>query len=84
VVFAALPGPQHYNPIGSVHGGLAATSLDSAMGCAVHPTLPEGSGYTALELTVNHTRPITTETGHILCEGTVIHRAARWRPRRAA
>jgi uncharacterized protein (TIGR00369 family) len=77
VVFAALPGPQHYNPIGSVHGGLAATLLDSAMGCAVHTTLAEGSGYTTLELKVNYIRPITTETGRVLCEGTVVHRGGR-------
>ena len=77
VVFAALPGPQHYNPIGSVHGGLAATLLDSAMGCAVHTTLPEGMGYTTLELKVNYTRPITTATGRIICEGTVVHRGGR-------
>jgi uncharacterized protein (TIGR00369 family) len=77
VVFACVPGPQHYNPIGSVHGGLAATLLDSAMGCAVHSTLPEGSGYTTLELKVNFTRPITVDTGRILCEGTVVHRGGR-------
>jgi uncharacterized protein (TIGR00369 family) len=77
VVFACVPGQQHYNPIGSVHGGLAATLLDSAMGCAVHSTLPEGSGYTTLELKVNFTRPITVDTGRILCEGTVVHRGGR-------
>jgi uncharacterized protein (TIGR00369 family) len=77
VLFAAEPGPQHYNPIGTVHGGLAATLLDSAMGCAVHSTLPAGVGYTTLELKVNFTRPITSETGRILCEGTVVHRGGR-------
>jgi uncharacterized protein (TIGR00369 family) len=77
VVFAAVPGPQHYNPIGVVHGGLAATLLDSAMGCAVHSTLPEGVGYTTLELKVNFTRPITSETGRIVCEGKVLHRGGR-------
>jgi uncharacterized protein (TIGR00369 family) len=77
VVFAAVPEPKHYNPIGTVHGGLAATLLDSAMGCAVHSTLPAGTGYTTLELKVNFTRPITTETGRILCEGTVVHRGGR-------
>jgi uncharacterized protein (TIGR00369 family) len=77
VVFVATPGPQHYNPIGTVHGGLAATLLDSAMGCAVHTTLPEGVGYTTLELKVNYTRPIFTETGRIRCEGTVVHRGGR-------
>jgi uncharacterized protein (TIGR00369 family) len=77
VVFAAEPGPQHYNPLGAVHGGLAATLLDSAMGCAVHSTLPEGKGYTTLELKVNFTRPITLDTGRILCEGKVVHRGGR-------
>jgi uncharacterized protein (TIGR00369 family) len=77
VVFAVVPGPEHYNPIGTVHGGLAATLLDSAMGCAVHSTLPAGVGYTTLELKVNFVRPITTETGRILCEGTVVHRGGR-------
>ena len=77
VVFAAVPGPQHYNPLGTVHGGLAATLLDSAMGCAVHSTLPDGSGYTTLELKVNYTRPITADTGRILCEGTIVHRGGR-------
>ena len=77
VVFACVPGPQHYNPIGSVHGGLAATLLDSAMGCAVQSTLPEGRGYTTLELKVNFTRAITTDTGRIVCEGKVLHRGGR-------
>jgi uncharacterized protein (TIGR00369 family) len=77
VVFAAVPGPDHYNPLGVVHGGLAATLLDSAMGCAVHTTLPEGVGYTTLELKVNYTRPITTDTGRIVCEGLVLHRGGR-------
>jgi uncharacterized protein (TIGR00369 family) len=77
VVFAAVPEPRHYNPIGAVHGGLAATLLDSAMGCAVHSTLPVGAGYTTLELKVNFTRPITADTGRILCEGTIVHRGGR-------
>jgi uncharacterized protein (TIGR00369 family) len=77
VLFAAVPGPEHYNPIGTVHGGLAATLLDSAMGCAVHTTLPEGTGYTTLELKINFTRPISSDTGRILCEGTVVHRGGR-------
>src|SRR4051812_28480668 len=52
MVFACTPGEQHYNPIGTVHGGLAATLLDSALGCAVHTMLPAGAGYTTLELHV--------------------------------
>jgi uncharacterized protein (TIGR00369 family) len=77
VVFEAVPEPRHYNPIGTVHGGLAATLLDSAMGCAVHSTLPAGVGYTTVELKVNFTRPITSDTGRILCEGTIVHRGGR-------
>jgi len=77
IVFAGVPGPEHYNPIGTVHGGFAATLLDSALGCAVHTTLPAGVGYTSLELKVNFTRPITTDTGRVLCEGKVVHRGSR-------
>jgi uncharacterized protein (TIGR00369 family) len=73
-VFRATPGPQHYNPIGVVHGGLAMTLLDSALGCAVHTTLAAGTAYTSLETKVNFVRPISTETGPIICEGTVVHR----------
>lgn len=73
VVFATEPAEYHYNPIGSVHGGVAATMLDSAMGCAVHSMLPAGVGYTTLELKVNYVRPLTRDTGAVRCEGTVIH-----------
>jgi uncharacterized protein (TIGR00369 family) len=72
-IFEATPDESHYNPIGVVHGGLAATLLDSAMGCAVQSTLPVGSGYTTLELKVNFVRPITRDTGPIRCEGRVVH-----------
>jgi len=60
-----------------VHGGFAATLLDSAMGCAVHSTLPDGVGYTTLELKVNYTRAITKDTGRVLCEGKIVHRGGR-------
>jgi uncharacterized protein (TIGR00369 family) len=73
VVFAAEPGEQHYNPIGTVHGGVAATLLDSAMGAAVHSTLPQGSAYVTLEVKFNLVRAITAETGRVLAEGRVIH-----------
>jgi uncharacterized protein (TIGR00369 family) len=76
-VFEMTPGPQHYNPIGSVHGGVALTLLDSAMGCAVHTTLEAGVGYTTLEVKTNFVRPITAETGVIRCEGTVLHGGSR-------
>ncbi|HSO00966.1 MAG TPA: PaaI family thioesterase [Gaiellaceae bacterium] len=76
-VFEMTPGPQHYNPIGSVHGGIALTLLDSAMGCAVHTTLGPGVGYTTLEVKANFVRPITADTGPIRCEGIVIHSGSR-------
>ena len=72
-VFEATPDESHYNPIGVVHGGLAATLLDSAMGCAVQSTLPAGSGYTTLELKVNFVRAMTRETGPVRCEGRIVH-----------
>jgi uncharacterized protein (TIGR00369 family) len=73
-VFAAEPSEYHYNPIGVVHGGLAATLIDSATGCAVQSTLEPGLLYTSLEVKVNFARPITRDTGRVLCEGTVVHR----------
>lgn len=77
VVFFVEPAEFHYNPIGSVHGGLACTLCDSAMGCAIHSTLPAGVGYTTLELKINFLRPLTRETGRVRCEGTVIHVGSR-------
>ena len=74
VVFSLEPGEQHYNPIGSVHGGVAATLLDSAMGAAVHSTLPQGAAYVTLEVKFNLVRPISAETGRVVAEGRVIHR----------
>lgn len=76
-VFTAETGEHLYNPIGVVHGGLAATLLDSAMGCAVHSTLPAGAGYTTLELKVNFVRPLTAETVGVRCEAQVIHVGGR-------
>ena len=74
VVFALDPGEQHYNPIGSVHGGVAATLLDSALGAAVHSTLPRGSAYVTLEVKFNLVRAITADTGRVVAEGRVVHR----------
>ncbi|MDQ3163882.1 MAG: PaaI family thioesterase [Actinomycetota bacterium] len=76
-LFEMTPGHEHYNPIGTVHGGVAMTLLDSAMGCAVHTTLEAGVAYTTLEVKVNLVRPITAETGLIRCEGTVVHSGSR-------
>lgn len=72
-VFECQPAEYHYNPIGVVHGGLAATLLDSAMGCAIHTTLPAGTAYTTVELHVNLLRPLTKDTGTVRAEGKVIH-----------
>jgi uncharacterized protein (TIGR00369 family) len=73
VVFTAEPGEHHYNPIGVVHGGLAATLLDSAMGCAVHSLLPRGRAYTTLEIKVNYVRAIRRESGRLRASGSVVH-----------
>lgn len=77
VVFEGEPGEEHYNPIGVVHGGYASTLLDSALGCAVHTTLPAGVGYTSLGLEAKFVRPITRDTGRVLCEATVLYRGRR-------
>jgi uncharacterized protein (TIGR00369 family) len=71
-VFEGTPALAHYNPLGSVHGGYAATLLDSCMGCSVHTTLPKGTGYTTLEFKVSLLRPITADTGRVRAEGKVI------------
>lgn len=76
-VFEVEPAEYHYNPIGVVHGGVAATLLDSAMGCAVHSTLPAGASYTTLEIKVNYVRAMTAETGPVRCEAKVIHVGGR-------
>lgn len=73
VVFTAEPGEAHYNGMGVVHGGFLATLLDSALGCAVNTRMPVGRHFTTLELTINYTRPVTSATGTLRCEATVIH-----------
>lgn len=77
VVFAGAPAEEHYNPIGVVHGGYAATILDSALGCAVHTTLDAGVAYTSLGLEVKFLRPITRDTGRVLCAAEVTYRGRR-------
>jgi uncharacterized protein (TIGR00369 family) len=77
VVFQGTPGPQHYNPLGSVHGGYFCTLLDSAVGCAVQSMLPKGTGYTTLELKVNLIRALTDKTGPVRAEGKVIQVGGR-------
>lgn len=76
-VFAVTPAEFHYNPAGHVHGGFAATVLDSAMGCAVYSTVELGWTYTTIELKVNYLKPITVETGPLRGIGTLLHRGRR-------
>jgi len=73
-IFQGEPGEEHYNPIGVVHGGYASTLLDSAMGCAVHTTLPAGVAYTTLTLELKFVRPISRDTGAVRAEAEVVHR----------
>ena len=77
ITFQSIPGFRHYNPIGSVHGGYAATLLDSAMGLAVHSMLPAGSGYTTLEFKVSFIRGMTKDTGVVRTEGRVLNAGRR-------
>jgi uncharacterized protein (TIGR00369 family) len=72
-VFECEPAEYHYNPIGTVHAGLASTLLDSAMGCALATTLERGVAWTTLELKANFVRPLTAGTGIVRCTGTVVH-----------
>lgn len=72
-VFQGKPMLKHYNPLGTVHGGWFCTLLDSAVGCAVHTTLPAGKGYTTLEIKVNMLRPLTDAVPLVRAEGKVIH-----------
>lgn len=72
-IFQGRPQLRHYNPLGTVHGGWFCTLLDSALGCAVHTTLPAGKGYTTLELKVNMIRPLTDAVPLVRAEGRVIH-----------
>ncbi|MEU8224334.1 PaaI family thioesterase [Kribbella sp. NPDC048915] len=67
----------HYNPLGTVHGGVIATLLDTAAGCTVHSTLPAGVGYTSLDLMTRFVRPVTIASGLLRCEGGIISRGRR-------
>ncbi len=74
---ALVPERRHYNPLGTVHGGVISTLLDTAAGCSVHSTLAPGEGYTSLDLTVKFLRAITEETGRIEAHGKVLQRGRR-------
>ena len=77
VEFRMTPREFHYNPLGSVHGGVFATLLDSACGCAVHTRLPAGASYTSLDLSVKFLRPVSVATGPVTAIGTVLHLGRR-------
>lgn len=77
VTFALEPAEYHYNPFGVVHGGVAATLFDSALGCAVQSLLPKGSMAPTMQLDINYIRPITKSTGRVRCSGQVVHLGKR-------
>jgi len=72
-VFQGAPGPEHFNPMGGIHGGWYATLLDSALGCAVHSMMPAGRGYTTAELGVNLVKAIGRNVQRVRAEGKVLH-----------
>ena len=72
-----MPQEFHYNPLGTVHGGVLSTLLDTAAACSVHSTLPAGVGYTSQDLNVKFLRPVTADSGRITCRGTVLQRGRR-------
>ena len=76
-VFAIQPDERHYNGLGIAHGGLAATLLDTALGCAINSMMPAGKTFTTLEMKVNYVRPIRRERGELRCEANVIHAGGR-------
>lgn len=77
-VVVEMPAEEfHYNPLGSVHGGVISALLDTAAACAVHTTLAPGEAYTSLDLTVKFLRAVTVDSGLLTCEGTVIQRGRR-------
>jgi uncharacterized protein (TIGR00369 family) len=76
-VFSVVAEELHENPMGTMHGGIVATLVDTAMGCAVSSTLSAAEGFTTLELSTNFVRAITQSTGRVYAEGRVIHRGGR-------
>jgi uncharacterized protein (TIGR00369 family) len=71
------PQEFHYNPLGTVHGGVLSTLLDTAAACSVHSTLPAGTGYTSMDLNVKFLRPVTVASGRLTCTGAVLQRGRR-------
>ncbi|MBE7636707.1 hotdog fold thioesterase [Sneathiella sp. P13V-1] len=77
VVFEGVPAAGHLNPIGTVHGGYAATLLDSALGCSVHSVLEAGERYTTIDLNVKYIRAMMPGMGKVICTGHVVHKGRR-------
>lgn len=77
VTFVCEASPRFANPMGTVHGGIIATLLDSALGCVVQSVLPEGVAYTTLGLEVKYLRPVTVDAGELRATGTVVHAGRR-------
>lgn len=77
VEFTCLPDESAYNPIGAIHGGLICTLLDSVTGCAVHSTLPQGKGYTSVEIKVNYLKAVRLSSGELTATGTVVKAGSR-------
>ena len=77
VVFACAADPRFANPMGTVHGGIIATLLDSALGCAVQTVLADGAGYTTLSLELKYLRPVAVDAGELRATGTVTHAGRR-------
>jgi uncharacterized protein (TIGR00369 family) len=77
VIFSMLPAEFQYNTMGVVHGGAIATLVDTALGCAVLSTMPQGASHTTVELHMNFVRPVTEATGRITCEAIVLHSGRR-------
>jgi uncharacterized protein (TIGR00369 family) len=77
VVFTCVPDESAYNPIGAIHGGLICTLLDSVTGSAVHSTLPQGKGYTSVEIKVNYLKAVRINSGVLTATGTVVKAGSR-------
>ena len=77
IIFTCEPDDSAYNPIGAVHGGLVCTLLDSVAGCALHSTLPQGKGYTSIEIKVNYLKGVRTSSGPLTATGTVVKAGSR-------
>ena len=77
VVFTCVPDESAYNPIGAIHGGLLCTLLDSVTGCAVHSTLPQGKGYTSVEVKVNYLKAVRLNSGLLTATGTLVKSGSR-------